>query len=78
MNLAVNVNDYRERREATLHSLADSVVARVTASGTPHTLPPMPASERRVIHLYLAQHPEVTTSSEGIARNRGLVISPRL
>jgi spoIIIJ-associated protein len=75
MNLTVNVNDYRERREATLRSLADSVVARVIYSGTPHTLPPMPASERRVIHLYLAEHPEVSTSSEGVGRNRGIVIS---
>ena len=46
LNLSVNVNDYRERRETALKSLADSAVSQVIASGQPHSLPPLPASER--------------------------------
>ena len=77
LNLSINVNDYRERRESALHSLADSAVTRVIATGQPHSLPPMPAGERRIVHMYLSDHPQVTTSSEGLGRNRSVIISPR-
>lgn len=77
LNLSLNVNDYRERRQFTLHSLADTAVSRVITTGQPHSLPPMPASERRIIHLYLAEHPRVITSSQGIGKNRSVIISPK-
>jgi len=77
LNLSLNVNDYRERRETALKSLADSTVNQVVTSGHPHPLPPLPASERRIVHLYLANHPQVTTSSQGIGRSRSVIISPR-
>jgi spoIIIJ-associated protein len=77
LNLSLNVNDYRERRQFTLHSLADTAVSRVLATGQPHSLPPMPASERRIVHLYLADHPRVATSSQGVGKNRSVVISPK-
>ncbi|MBI2008702.1 KH domain-containing protein [Candidatus Amesbacteria bacterium] len=77
LNLSLNVNDYRERRETALKSLADSAVSQVTASGQPHVLPPLPASERRVVHLYLTDHPQVTTTSQGIGRSRSVIISPK-
>jgi len=37
----------------------------------------MPASERRIVHLYLSEHPDVVTSSEGVGKNRYLIISPK-
>jgi len=77
LNLSINVNDYRERRESTLKSLADAAVSQVLHTNTPHSLPPMPAGERRIIHLYLGEHPEVVTSSQGEGRNRYIVISPK-
>ena len=77
VNLSVNVNDYRERREFTLHSLADTAVSRVLATSQPHSLPPMTAAERRVVHLYLSNHPRVSTSSQGVGRSRSVVVSPK-
>jgi spoIIIJ-associated protein len=77
LNLSLNVNDYRERRQFTLHSLADTAVSRVLATGHPHSLPPMPASERRIVHLYLSDHPRVTSSSQGAGKNRSIVVSPK-
>ena len=77
VNISVNVNDYRERRASSLHALADSVVARVVATSQSHTLPPMPSNERRVIHMYLSNHPQVSTTSTGEGRSRALVISPK-
>ncbi len=77
LNLSLNVNDYRERRQFTLHSLADTAVSRVLATGQPHSLPPMPASERRIIHLYLADHPRVVTASQGVGKSRSIIVSPK-
>ena len=77
VNLSLNVNDYRERREFTLHSLADTAVSRVIATGHPHSLPPMSAAERRVVHMYLTNHPRVSTASQGLGRSRYIVVSPK-
>jgi len=77
VNLSLNVNDYRERREFTIHSLADTAVSRVLATGQPHSLPPMSAGERRIVHLYLSNHPRVSTASQGVGKNRSVVISPK-
>lgn len=77
VNLSLNVNDYRERREFTLHSLADTAVSRAITTGQPHSLPPMSAAERRVVHLYLSDHPRVSTSSQGQGRNRAVIVSPK-
>ena len=77
LNLSLNVNDYRERREVALKSLADTAVSQVKNTNTPHSLPPMPASERSIIHLYLSENPDVATSSEGVGKNRYLIISPK-
>lgn len=77
VNLSLNVNDYRERRETILKNLAENAVAKVLATGLPHSLPPMPANERRIIHVYLSEHPQIVTASEGTGHSRGIVISPK-
>jgi len=75
VSLSLNVNDYRQRRESSVFALADSAAARVIATGQPHSLPPMPASERRLVHLRLSDHPQLSTSSEGIGRRRSVIVS---
>ncbi len=75
--LSINVNDYREKRQSAVTALADSAVARVLATGQPHSLPPMPAGERRLVHMHLQDHPQVATASEGVGRSRTIIISPK-
>jgi len=43
----------------------------------PFTLEPMPAYERRIIHLTLADHPDVTTESTGVGEARKVGILPK-
>ena len=50
---------------------------QVAAKRTPFTLEPMPAYERRIIHVALADHPDVTTQSVGIGEERKIVILPK-
>ncbi|MDP1743722.1 MAG: R3H domain-containing nucleic acid-binding protein [Candidatus Amesbacteria bacterium] len=78
VNLTIDVNDYKLRREQNLKSLADSTVEQVLSSNQAYILPPMPASERRIIHMYLAEHPQVTTASSGEGRDRSVIISPKV
>lgn len=78
INLTVDVNDYRQRREQSLKTLADSTVEKVLETNQAYILPPMPANERRVVHVYLAEHPQVTTASSGEGRQRSVIISPKV
>jgi len=75
--LSVDVEGYTERHDYSLKSLALRLAGRASSSGRAVTLEPMPASERRVIHLALADHPDVTTSSVAYEEARKVVILPR-
>jgi spoIIIJ-associated protein len=73
----VDVEDYRGRRERQLRELADRAAARVVETGKMLQLEPMPALERRWIHLTLRDHPGVATQSIGEEPNRRVVLVPR-
>ncbi len=73
----VDVEDYRGRRERQLRDLADRAAARVVETGKMLQLEPMPALERRWIHLTLRDHPAVATQSIGEEPNRRVVLVPR-
>ncbi len=75
--LTINVGDYRERREETLKNLALTTAQRVKFSGNPWPLPPLSASERRIVHLILGDHPDVYSESEGEGKTRRIVVKPR-
>jgi spoIIIJ-associated protein len=75
--VVVDVEGYRGRREQTLNGLAQRVAYRVQQSGQPVALEAMPAGERRIIHMALADNPHVLTGSVGEGDHRKVVISPR-
>jgi spoIIIJ-associated protein len=73
----VDVEDYRGRRERQLRDLATRAAERVTETGKMLQLEPMPALERRWIHIALRDHPNVATQSIGEEPNRRVVVVPR-
>ncbi len=73
----VDVEDYRGRRERQLVDLAARAADRVGETGKMLQLEPMPALERRWIHLALRDHPGVSTQSIGEEPNRRVVVLPR-
>jgi spoIIIJ-associated protein len=73
----VDVEDYRGRRERQLRELAERAAARVVETGKMLQLEPMPALERRWIHLTLRDHAGVATQSIGEEPNRRVVLVPR-
>jgi spoIIIJ-associated protein len=74
MPLLIDVQGYRFRRERQLRQLARRLADQVVATGRKQVLEPMPANERRLIHLELRYHPFVTTESIGEEPNRKTTI----
>jgi spoIIIJ-associated protein len=74
--VVIDADGYRERRAAALREDADDAAEEALRSGQPVGLPPMPASERRVVHEYLRDRGDVETHSEGDEPERRLVVSP--
>ena len=72
--LSVDVAEYKKRRRESLRRLALHLAEQVKSRRRAMTLEPMPPDERRIIHLTLADHPDVTTHSMGEGENRKVVI----
>ena len=75
--LTVDVCGYKRRRRTALEDLALRVADQARARRRPVALEPMPADERRVVHLALADHPDVYSESAGEATERKVVIYPK-
>jgi len=73
----VDVEDYRGRRERQLRDLALRAAARVVETGKMLQLEPMPALERRWVHIALRENGSVATQSIGEEPNRRIVVLPR-
>ena len=74
--MIVDAAGYRERREEALHRQADRAAADALDFGRPVELDSMTASERRVVHNYLKDQPDVETHSEGDEPYRRIVVTP--
>jgi len=77
VRVSVDVAGYRKRREEELQNLTLRVAELVKSTGRSITLEPMPAMERRVIHLTLRDDPELATQSVGFGDSRKVVIYPK-
>ena len=75
--IILDVEGYKQRRCEGLRILAARLAEQVKNRKTPFTMEPMPAFERRIIHLALADHPDVITESTGIGEARKVVITPK-
>ena len=75
--IVVDVEGYKQRRYKALQALAWRMADEVKSSGMPFTLEPMSAYERRIIHISLADNPDVVTESIDDGDLRKVVIQPR-
>jgi spoIIIJ-associated protein len=74
--IAIDVENYRGRREEQLRDVADRAAKRVLQTGKIIQLEAMPAVERRVVHMALLENPKVRTQSVGVEPNRRIVVLP--
>jgi spoIIIJ-associated protein len=76
--VTVDAAGYRERQSEALQRRADMAAEDALSEGRAIEMDPMGPNERRVVHEYLRDRPEVETHSEGDEPNRFVVISPLL
>jgi spoIIIJ-associated protein len=72
--LTVDVGGYKKRRRDSLQRLALYLAEQVKSRRRAITMEPMPADERRIVHLTLADDPDVTTHSIDEGEHRKVVI----
>jgi spoIIIJ-associated protein len=73
----IDAEGYRARRADQLKTLALATLERVVRENRPIELEPMLPSERKIVHLALADSPFVRTESEGVEPERRLVVFPK-
>jgi len=77
VQLSVDVEGYRNRREKQLIQMAMRMADQVAKNGKKQSLEPMPSGERRVIHIALRDRPDVKTESAGVGPHRKVTIVPK-
>jgi len=73
----IDAEGYRARRADQLKTIALQTLERAIREKRPIKLEPMLPSERKIIHLALADSPFVQTESEGVEPERRVVVSPK-
>lgn len=73
----IDIEGYRARREGQLRRLARRVASQAVETSRTMTLEPMPAFERRIIHIELRNNPDVDTLSVGEGNRRKVTVIPK-
>ncbi len=77
LRVRIDAGGYVEKRERVLQKLAADVAEEVENTGQEKVLPYMEASDRRIMHVYLQEHPKVKSYSVGEGKERRMVIAPK-
>jgi len=77
IKIDLNIGDYNQKREEQLKKLSLNLAMKAKFSGEVQSIPNLNSSERRLVHLFLSEHPDVYSESEGDGRNRCLMIKPK-
>lgn len=72
----LDVNNYRKSRIEFLKNLAKNIAEQTLSNRVSVTLRPLPAYERRIIHIVLKENPEVSAESIGEEPQRQIVVRP--
>ncbi len=76
--IVIDVEGYKQRRCNALQTMALRIAEQVTQRKEPFALEPMPAFDRRIVHLALVDHQDVTTESRGEGEARRVVVVPKV
>jgi spoIIIJ-associated protein len=75
LEVIVDAEGYRKRRERTLHEVAVRAAAEARRTGQPVELEPMTSVERKIVHTKVQSLGGLATASEGAEPNRYVVVS---
>jgi spoIIIJ-associated protein len=72
----LDINDYRMKRLEDLKQDVKNAAKEVRLYNRESPLRPMSSFERRIVHLLLAEYPDITTESVGVDQERRVIIKP--
>lgn len=72
--LFIDINGYQKKKFESLKNIAHMMAERARYFKSNIEIDPMPAHERRIIHLFLEENKDIKTESEGYGPNRRVVI----
>ena len=75
--IIVNVGDYRQKQEEKLKELANVSADRAIETGEPQPIYNLNASQRRIVHMHLAERGDVLSESQGEEPERYLVVKSK-
>ncbi|MGC1306986.1 MAG: R3H domain-containing nucleic acid-binding protein [Phormidesmis sp.] len=70
----IEIDGYRQRRQAELKALADEAAEKVIGSGQEFAIKGLSSAERRQVHGLLGEHGQLETFSRGREPERHLVV----
>lgn len=73
-NVFIDVNGYQKKRFDSLKTIAHMMAERARYFKSNIEVDPMPAFERRIVHMFLEGAPDIKTESEGYGPNRRVII----
>ncbi|GEM48169.1 Jag family protein [Deinococcus cellulosilyticus] len=76
LRLHLDAAGFRRRHEDKLVQLAERIAQQVMKTGEPFEMDPIPASDRRIIHMTLKEMSGVTTESVGEGKDRHIIVKP--
>ena len=74
--LVIDINNYRQAKIKYLKEIVKEASVKAMTTKKTITLKPMNSFERRVVHLELVNHPDLTTQSIGTGKDRRVIIKP--
>jgi len=77
VRIIVDVGGWREKQEERLRDLATQTAERAKETGEGQPLYNLSPAQRRVIHIALADNPDIETESAGEDEERYLIIRPK-
>lgn len=78
IRVVVDAGNYRARRQSSLEQTARGAASKARRDGRMVRLEPMPAHERRLVHMFLQTESDIVTQSEGREPMRRIVVSPAM
>ena len=73
--IVIDCNGFRRDKDAELRQMAQFMAGKARSSGMPQEMGPLNPYERRIVHLAIAQDPDVTSESIGDAFMKTVMIS---
>jgi spoIIIJ-associated protein len=76
-SFVVDCMDYRKAKDAELRQMARFIMEKARTSGMPQEMGPLNPYSRRLVHLTVAEDPQMTSESIGDAYLKTVIISAR-